>query len=240
MNRTLAFFERVILLIRRQLERIARSSEGDHSVDDLTNETWLIVDELHAAPGANPDPEDESLREAIIERLHRQFGRFANRKERFAARIDRDDVGHDGELMESSVAARLAAPEAYEPHVALEQREERDRFKQALDARFSEAVAYLRVLDHFDGNRVVIAQYLAIPLGALNIRLKKSERFAESQPSMFDGIERIPDDFLPPRGTPRRLISARRFHHTCTNARPWQTHLFLQIGALLGRGRRLQ
>ncbi|WP_334001371.1 hypothetical protein [Burkholderia gladioli] len=73
MNKAFAFFQRVIGLIRKQLERIAGSSQGDHSVEDLTNETWLIVDELHVEPDANPDPEDESVRELIVTRLQREF-----------------------------------------------------------------------------------------------------------------------------------------------------------------------
>ncbi|MCA3871435.1 MAG: hypothetical protein IOC34_37530, partial [Burkholderia sp.] len=76
MNRAFAFFQRITSLIRKQLERIAWSSEGDHSVDDLTSETWLIVDELHADPDATPDPDDESLRDMIVARLQRQFGKF--------------------------------------------------------------------------------------------------------------------------------------------------------------------
>ncbi|WP_257440879.1 hypothetical protein [Burkholderia glumae] len=35
MNKAFAFFQRVIGLIRKQLERIAGSSQGDHSVEDL-------------------------------------------------------------------------------------------------------------------------------------------------------------------------------------------------------------
>ncbi|AGK47967.1 hypothetical protein BTI_1085 [Burkholderia thailandensis MSMB121] len=139
MNKAFAFFQRVIGLIRKQLERIAGSSQGDHSVEDLTNEAWLIVDELHVEPNANLDPEDESVRELIVTRLQREFGRFVNRQERFATRIDRDDIDDDGDFMPNAVAARLSAPEKYEPLVALEMREDAAAAARAIGGRFSEA-----------------------------------------------------------------------------------------------------
>ncbi|MCA8255167.1 hypothetical protein LGM89_17990 [Burkholderia sp. AU31624] len=232
MNRAFAFFQRVTSLIRKQLERIAWSSEGDHSVDDLTSETWLIVDELHADPDATPDPDDENLRDMIVARLQRQFGKFVNRKERFALRIDRDDIDDNGDLLPSAVGARLSAPEKYEPLVALEIREDAAAAARAIGDRFSEAIAYLRTFERFDGDAVRTATYLAIGPETLNRRVARASRIEETQPSMFDGIEAIPADFMPLAGRWASPPMPHQYRPTCAVAWPLQLQLFIESGKL--------
>ncbi|WP_334032781.1 hypothetical protein [Burkholderia gladioli] len=232
MNKAFAFFQRVIGLIRKQLERIAGSSQGDHSVEDLTNETWLIVDELHVEPDANPDPEDESVRELIVTRLQREFGRFVNRQERFAARIDRDDVNDDGDFMPNTIAATLSAPEKYEPLMSIEMREEATAAARKIGERFSEAVAYLRTFERFDGESAAVARYLAIGLRALDNRVARATYTQETQPSMFDGIEAIPADFVPRPGRSVPPPRANRYRGICELAWPIQLQLFMRSSKL--------
>ncbi|KVL15005.1 hypothetical protein [Burkholderia sp. MSMB1826] len=228
MNRAFAFFQRVIGLIRKQLERIAGSSQGDHSVEDLTNEAWLIVDELHVEPDANPDPEDEGVRELIVTRLQREFGRFVNRQERFATRIDRDDVDDDGDFMPNAIAARLSAPEKYEPLASMEMREEAAAAARIIGERFSEAVAYLRTFERFDGDKVGVARHLAIGLRALDRRVSRASHVEWTQPSMFDGIEAIPADFMPHPGRWNAPPLARQYRGACAIAWPVQPQLFVR------------
>lgn len=228
MDSAFAFFLRVTSLIRKQLERIAWSSEGDHSVEDLTSETWMIVDELHADPDAAPDPDDEGLRDMIVARLQRQFGKFVNRKERFAVRIDRDDIDDDGDLLPNSVGARLAAPEAYEPLIALEMREEAAAAARVIASRFSEAIAYLRTFERFDGDTVRVAAYLAIGTRTLNRRVAHASRIEETQPSMFDGIEAIPADFMPHPGRWNSPPLTQQYRGVCAIAWPIQLQLFMR------------
>ncbi|RQU40216.1 hypothetical protein DF147_21565 [Burkholderia cenocepacia] len=232
MNRAFAFFQRITGLIRRQLEWIAWSSEGDHSVDDLTSETWLIVDELHADPDATPDPDDESLRDMIVARLQRQFGKFVNRKERFALRIDRDDIDDDGDFLPSAVGARLSAPEKYEPLVALEMREDASAAARVIGGRFSEAIAYLRTFERFDGDAARVATYLAIGARTLNRRVARASHIEETQPSMFDGVEAIPADFMPHRGLWNSPPLTQQYRGTCVIAWPIQMQLFVRASKL--------
>jgi hypothetical protein len=232
LNRAFAFFQRITSLIRKQLERIAWSSEGDHSVDDLTSETWLIVDELHADPDATPDPDDESLRDMIVARLQRQFGKFVNRKERFALRIDRDDIDDDGDFLPSAVGARLSAPEKYEPLVALEMREDAAVAVRAISGRFSEAIAYLRTFERFDGDAMRVATYLAIGARTLNRRVARASYTEETQPSMFDGIEAIPADFVPLAGRWAAPPLPHHYRPACAVAWPEQLQFFIRSSKL--------
>ncbi|MCA3847331.1 MAG: hypothetical protein IOB09_23365, partial [Burkholderia sp.] len=212
--------------------RIAWSSEGDHSVDDLTSETWLIVDELHADPDATPDPDDESLRDMIVARLQRQFGKFVNRKERFALRIDRDDIDDDGDFLPSAVGARLSAPEKYEPLVALEMREDAAVAVRAISGRFSEAIAYLRTFERFDGDAMRVATYLAIGARTLNRRVARASYTEETQPSMFDGIEAIPADFVPLAGRWAAPPLPHHYRPACAVAWPEQLQFFIRSSKL--------
>jgi hypothetical protein len=234
-KREAAFFTRMIAAMLSHLKRIAGSTQGEHSVDDLKNEAYIIAADVRADLTHDVEPEDEQLQSTVIAKIQKLFGRFVNRPMRYAARIDRDDVDDDGDFVGNAIAARLSAPEAYEPHVALEQREESDAAKQAIDAQFSEAVAYLRVLDRFDGDKPIIARYLAIHASTLDARLSRAGLFAEFQPSMFDGIETVPDDFFPRRGFRRRRQPFAGFHRICKEARPWQTHLYSKVGSVLLR-----
>jgi hypothetical protein len=234
-KREAAFFTRMIAAMLTHLRRIAGSTQGEHSVDDLKNEAYLIAAEVRADLDHDVEPDDEHLQSTVIAKIQKLFGRFVNRPMRYAARIDRDDVDDDGDFVGNSIAARLSAPEAYEPHIAIEQREEADRAKRAIDASFSEAVAYLRVLDLFDGDKPIIARYLAIHASTLDARLSRAGLFAEFQPSMFDGIETLPDDFYPVKGLRRRRPALAGFHRICEEVRPWQTHLYSRIGSVLLR-----
>jgi hypothetical protein len=238
LNRAFAFFQRVIGLIRKQLERIAGSSQGDHSVEDLTNEAWLIVDELHVEPDANPDPEDEGVRELIVTRLQREFGKFVNRQERFATRIDRDDIDDDGDFMPNAIAARLSAPEKYEPLASIEMREEAAAAARIIGERFSEAVAYLRTFERFDGDKIGVARHLAIGPRALDRRVARASHVEWTQPSMFDGVEQIPVDFMPQPGRWKVRPGIQRYRGACAIAWPAQLQLFMRSCKLFFSRRR--
>ncbi|WP_206685649.1 hypothetical protein, partial [Escherichia coli] len=68
---------------------------------------------------------------------------------------------------------------------------------RAISGRFSEAIAYLRTFERFDGDAMRVATYLAIGARTLNRRVARASYTEETQPSMFDGIEAIPADFVP-------------------------------------------
>jgi hypothetical protein len=201
-----SFFARLIAPMLKQLERIAGSSRGEHSLDDLKSEAWIAAEEIRAQEGVDYEPDDERLQDAILARLRKAFGHFANRMMRFALQLDHERDGDDGEILPNSVAASLAAPDAYEPEVAIERAQELDAHERALMQRFSEAVAYLRTFENFDNDVQAVAMHLAIPTTALRTRLSRAEHVAATQSSMFDGIEVIARDFIPLRGRQQRSV----------------------------------
>lgn len=221
-----------------QLRSIALGTRGEQSVDDLKNEAWIAAQDIRSEIGDAVEPEDERLQMAVLSKLRKAFGKFVNRKMRFAVQLDHERVGDDGEFLLNSVAASLTGPENYEPEIALTLREDLAALELGLTERFSEAVAYLRTLSHFDHDKQVIANYLAIPTSTLETRLRRAETVAATQPSVFDGVESVPLGFVPLPGKvrlmPRRSKRDRWF--VCLNQRSSQLRLLSAFPALF-RGR---
>ncbi|RQV69411.1 hypothetical protein DF024_00330 [Burkholderia cenocepacia] len=229
-----SFFERLIAPMLRHLRHIAKLTRGEHSVDDLKSEAWIIAEGIRAERGGELDPEDAGLQETIVTRLHKLFGQFVNRAMRFAVRLDQEDHDDDGKTRENSLAARLAGPVHYEPHRAIEREEELTKTEQIIAAQFSEAVAYFHMFDQFDGDSGALASYLAIESRTLRTRLRRAEQTARDQPSAFDNVATIPSDFMARRGTWRRQPALSQFQRVCGSARPTQLHLFLRFGNVFG------
>lgn len=221
----------------KQLERIAGSSRGEHSLEDLKSEAWIAAQEIQAESGVDFEPEDERLQSAILIRLKKAFGRFANRMMRFALQLDHEDVGADGDALPNSVAASLSGPDAYEPEVAIERAQDIEASALILAERFAEAVAYFRTFENFDNDRRAVAAYLAIPMATLRTRLRRAEIAAATQTSMFDGIEKIASDFMPKRGYWLRRPTTRRGRLFCLLARTIQLRLLSSLPVLFGKWR---
>jgi hypothetical protein len=228
-----SFFDRLIKPILKHLRHIAGLTQGDQSVDDLKSQAWIIAAEIEAERGGTIEPDDVAeVQATIVKRLHTLFGRFANRAMRFAARLDRDERDDDGDFRENAVSARLAAPQSYEPEVALQLAEDTAEAARVIHAQFSEAVAYFHVFDQFDGDSGALARYFAIQSATLAVRLTRATASARHQPSVFDGVASIPPDFRPQPGKWRRRHAPVRFRRVCDVMRPAQKHLFLRYGAV--------
>lgn len=194
------FFARLIHALAADLRKIAGGSSGEVSVEELQAETWIAAAELSDGQDATPEPMDEKFRGKILSRLWKKFGRFTDRPLKFAYRLDDDYEGEDG-VRENSVSASLQAPSSFEPEAALIARQEAVESDEEarLAGRFAEAVAYVRVSDSFNRDWSAIASHLAIAESTLLKRIRRAKRIVEVQPSMFDGIESVPRDFMPPR-----------------------------------------
>ncbi|MFM0160688.1 hypothetical protein [Paraburkholderia sediminicola] len=236
-NHDNSFFTRLISPMLDQLRRLAHGTRGEHSVDDLKNEAWLAAQDIHDETGVDLAPEDESLQQAILTKLRKAFGRFANRKMRYAVQLDHEQAGDDGEFLPNSLASSLAAPDAYEPEIAIERAEESAASEDRLAGRFTEAVAYLRTLDHFDNDSGRVAVHLAITMGVFKSRLASAATMAELQRSLFDGIETIPRDFVPLRGRAARLMARAsiEWERICVLVKPRQQRLFSSLPMLFRR-----
>ncbi|EPX97780.1 MULTISPECIES: hypothetical protein [Ralstonia] len=203
------FFARLIPSIISDLRRIASRSRGETTVEDLQTEAWLVAEELSRDRDPPPDASDRGFQQQILGRLYNRFVKFADQHLRFAARIDEQREGDDGGVRENAIAAALAAPPEYDPSRAIENREDERRQERQILGYFAEAVAYLRIFAAMKNDRCAVADHLAIGAGTLRRRIEHAEWTVKIQPSLFDGITAIPDDFMPPRGNRLTLVTTR-------------------------------
>ncbi|GAQ27634.1 hypothetical protein K6V18_16320 [Ralstonia insidiosa] len=203
------FFARLIPSIIFDLRRIASRSRGETTVEDLQTEAWLVAEELSRDRDPPPDASDKGFQQQILGRLYNRFVKFADQHLRFAARIDEQREDDDGGVRENSIAAALAAPPEYDPSRAIENREDERKQERQILGYFAEAVAYLRIFAAMKNDRCAVADHLAIGAGTLRRRIEHAEWTVKIQPSLFDGITAIPDDFMPPRGNRLTLVTTR-------------------------------
>lgn len=229
-----SFFHRLITPMIKRLRHLAGLTQKEQTVDDLKNEAWILAEEIKTERGCKIEPEDEELQSTVIARLYQRFGQFVNREFRHAVRLDQEERDADGEFMANSVFGRLAGPELHEPEFAALLQEGVAEEQAAIAARFSEAVAYFQLFDHFDGDSAALAGYFAITSSMLNRRVRRVEQIAREQPPVFDGPASIPSDFMAKPGVWCRKRAVRKFHRVCGNARPSQLHLFLKFGRVFG------
>lgn len=192
-------FVRLIHALASDLRKIAGGSSGEVSVEELHAETWIAAAELSGGQ-CPPDPADDVFCRKILSRLWKKFGRFADRPLKFAYRLDEDRDDDEG-ARENHIAASLQGPASLEPEAALMARQEARKQDEAvrLGERFAEAVAYVRMCDGFHRDWAAMASHLAIAESTLFARMRRARRTVEVQPSMFDGIEIVPQDYMPPR-----------------------------------------
>jgi hypothetical protein len=191
-----AFFARLIPAILSDLRRIASRSRGETTVEDLQTEARIVAEEL--SRGRDPPPEvgDKHFHRQILGRLYNRFVKFADKRLRFAVRLDERQEDEDGGMRENPIASALAAPEAADPLRALEAHEGACTQELQILGRFAEAVAYLRVFANMGNNRSAIADHLAIAVDTLRWRVRRVQLTVQQQPSLFDGITVIPADFM--------------------------------------------
>ena len=221
-----AFFARLIPAILADLRRIASRSRGETTVEDLQTEAWIVVEELSRDRDPPPDVGGKGFHQQILGRLYNRFVKFADKRLRFAVRLDQQQEDEDGGKRENAIAAALAAPACYDPSLALETHEDEITQRQQILGHFAEAVAYLRVFANMGNDRLAIADHLAIATCTLHRRLRRAELTVQMQPSLFDGITVIPENFMPPRLARKVAIRSEATHGVVLLCR--QTRLFVR------------
>lgn len=184
------------------LKRIARQSKGEASVDDLMQEAWVIANEL-AVAGHPMDLASPADQDSMLGKLYGRFVRQMRTCIGLALRLDKNwDIGDDE--AGPRLSDKLHADELSNPLKLLEKREEvgLDELDVARQRSYSQATAYAICLARWS-SVASLATYLCITLGTLSGRLRHWRTWVERQPSLFDGIEQIAEDFTPLPGAPQ-------------------------------------
>jgi hypothetical protein len=182
---------------RADLRRIAGRSRGEHTIDDVVGETWIIAHDIERKRGFRIDFADPGDQDVVLAWLHNRLIRFGEKNVRFAVKLDRDWDTEDADQVTNALAGLLAAPEHFDPLVQMELDE--DVFDPlALSRRsYSQASAYLILLHRFRWDLDALADRLRLAAATVRNRVITSAAWLRVQPSLFDGIHATTLDFRP-------------------------------------------
>lgn len=192
---------------RADLRRIAGRSCGEHTVDDVCGEAWLVAADIGRKRGFAVDFSNHDDQEIILSWLYSKLIRYAEKNVRFAVKLDKDWDSEDADSAVNSLARLLTAPEQFDPLVRLQAEQEQFDPLELVKHSYSQASAYVILLDRFDWDLVILAEQLRLVVSTVRSRLMASGVHMKFQPSLFDRIQTIDPDFSPTvaRGAVRTL-----------------------------------
>lgn len=189
-------FQSFIAKVKASLRRIAAATRGEKTIEDLENDAYVIAAEIGQKRNRPIDFSNSEDGDLVIRALGARNGKWGDWKLRKAVRIDQepDDDAAFG------WADRLAATPSSDPLISLLAREVAVETDMKLAASYSQATAYVMIFVRFKNNREEVCAYLVISPGTLARRVAQAVAVVRVQPSLFDGIERIAESFMPLKG----------------------------------------
>lgn len=187
-------FEKFTRRWATDFRKLARMTQGEKDVGDLISDAWLLSFEIaakRAAPFDFSNPQDQHL---LMRWLNFEVNKKADLAFRFAQRPDADTDG-------LGLWDVLEADATDDPFERLASDQATAFIDEVCESSYSEYAAYCVGWQNSNQEMGCFAKYLAITRGALIQRFRRSNSIKEYQPSLFDYIEQIPEDFLP---MPRR------------------------------------
>jgi hypothetical protein len=177
------------------LRRIAYGSQEDLELSDVQNEAWIEAQKLGESRGVPVDFLNRGDQEHLLARLYNRLVKYASRTLGYAARLDEDWDREESTSFGATLSRLLTSPASDDPQISLEAAQDSDLLHAAVQRSYSEAAAYVLLLMRFDWEAMDLARHLRIALHTLRVRLKIAGYKVKFQPSLFDGVQKIPEDF---------------------------------------------
>lgn len=174
-------FERFVAQRRRNLQRIAYQTRGEHQLSDVISEAWLIGQKLMARKDTTPDFLDPSFQDLLLSHLYQHFVRYMEQKIRHAVRLDQASEDGDQENESHPLMYMLASDQGGDPLAGIIEQEAASLEYAKLDAQHSLASAYVRLLRHFDNRMRAVADHLLISISHSYRRCAKARLLAVCQ-----------------------------------------------------------
>jgi hypothetical protein len=208
-------FEAFLDKMKAAFRRIAGATRHEMTVGDLHGDAWLVAHEIGERRGREIDfanPEDQEL---VLGAVHVRNVKRGDWKMRRAVRIDQEPENEDAVIKWSE---RLPARASSDPLVSLLARESSLKTEELLAASYSQAAAYVMVFVRFKNDRSAVCAYLVLSDGTLARRVTSAAASVRVQPSLFDYVERIHDEFMP---QPGRQYALRAEQEPESTQRAW-------------------
>ncbi len=158
---------------------------------------WLIADRIGRKRGFDVDFGNPHDQEIVLAWLFNELVRFADKQVRYAVRLDKDWDQEDAGAAVEALSRFLIAPEEFDPAIAHELEQEREGRMAVIKHSYSQAAAYLILLERFTWDMDDLADFLKVVTATLRGRIQQSSAWIRQQPSLFDRICAVERDFAP-------------------------------------------
>lgn len=182
-------------------------------------EAWLVAGRIGQKRGFAVDFGNAHDQEIVLAWLFNELVRFADKQTRYAVRLDKDWDQEDAGAAVEALSRFLVAPEAFDPAVAHELKQEREGRLAVIKHSYSQAAAYLILLERFTWDLEDLADHLKVVTGTLRSRIQHCAVWVRCQPSLFDRLCVIERDFAPLLA--RRALSQPSFNELPSGQLVW-------------------
>lgn len=190
-------YQAFIIQRRAELRRIAARTCGEHTVDDVEVEAWLIAERIGAKRGFPVNFSHREDQEQVLAWLHNEFVKWADKQVRYAVKLDKDWDNEDAEAAGQTLARMLTAPDIHDPAVLLLRREEVPDPLALTRHSYSQASAYVILLCRFEWDAEELASHLRVLVATLIAKVRWAGAWTRWQASLFDGVQSVDLDFEP-------------------------------------------
>ena len=160
-------------------------------------EAWIMAERIGRKRGFDVDFGNAHDQEIVLAWLFKELVHFADKQTRYAVRLDKDWDQEDAGAAVEALSRFLIAPEAFDPAVAHELAQEQERRMAVIQHSYSQAAAYLILLERFSWDMDDVADHLKVVTGTLRSRIQQCAAWIRQQPSLFDRICVIERNFVP-------------------------------------------
>jgi len=200
-------FEGFVDARKSDLRRIANATQGEMEIEDLIQEAWVVAIEIGERMDEPFDFSNVEHQEHLLAKMYVRFVKYADKTVRFAMKLDRGWDDPEEESAGMALANALASPETDNPLTRAVLEDQATEFMEVVRASYSQAAAYVILLGRVEWALGDLAELLWVGRGTVRRRLGRVSGLVAVQPSCFDGVETIPEDFEPWK---RRWLSGAR------------------------------
>lgn len=147
---------------KKDLQRIARATNGEYQLSDVISEAWLISFDLTTNKGITEDFGADGFQNRLLSHVYQRLVRFNERNIRFAIQLDHGAKGSDQEGQAHPLLGKLVADDGRDPLAILVEDESKTEQEVEPESHQSLAGAYLHLLRHFDSAMPAVARHLMI------------------------------------------------------------------------------
>ena len=201
-------FEAFVEARRGDLRRIAYATQGEMELDDLIQEAWVVAIEIGDGMEEPFDFSNLEHQEHLIAKMYVRFVKYADKTVRYAVKLDRGWDQPEQETAGAALSRVLSGPESDDPLVRGLIEDQADELMTMVRASYSQAAAYVILLARVEWDLRDLAELVWVGRDTIRRRLGRAAGWVAVQPSCFDGLEAIPEDFTPWR---RRWLAGLRY-----------------------------